>query len=69
MTDHQHITIRCPNCENIVETVPRDHRFDEDHIMCPDCGAAIEAPSGAALIDAFEKAGELVGILHHGPKE
>jgi uncharacterized C2H2 Zn-finger protein len=68
MTRHQQITIRCPNCDNVIETVPRDHRFDEEHIMCPNCGAAIEAPSEAALVDAFELAGELIGILRHGPK-
>jgi len=68
MSAHEQITIRCPNCKNIVQTVPRDHRFDDEHIVCPDCGAMIEAPSQATLVDAFEKAGELMGILRHGPK-
>jgi uncharacterized Zn finger protein len=62
------ITIRCPSCGEVVQAVPRDHRFDEEHIMCPNCGTAIEAPSQATLVDAFERAGELMGILHHGPK-
>ena len=68
MSAHEQITIRCPNCDEVVRTVPRDHQFDEEHIMCPNCGAAIEAPSEATLVDAFEKAGELMGILRHGPK-
>ncbi len=65
---HDQIIIRCPNCKKIVQTVPRDHQFGEEHIMCPECGAAIEAPSQAALVDAFEEVGELMGLLRHGPK-
>lgn len=42
----ERISLRCPECDYVLATVPKRHRF-ENELICPGCGSRVQPPAEA----------------------